>query len=985
MQVGDFLSAVLPGTGNWFVTLITETGVPVQRAFSCHQKDDLVKFATWGVRKGWDAYFGVSAFGTMVRQTQNHEMVLARTADNSIAHRCLRLDIDCGEGKAYPTHRDGLVALRAFMDAVDLPTPTVVNSGYGLHIYWPFTDDVATPTWLRIAERLQNAALHHNLKVDPTVTCDAARILRLPGTWNFKYGAQVPVQIFKIGAPTAPATIVAKLASYKGSAPSVAAPNGNVPAAFQGLPTEDLAANIRPPYGLKGVLTQCPGFMAMFANKGAHCHEPLWKAALDVCHRSSDSMAGRQAIARELSHGHPGFTEEGFQVKWQQTIQQDYEPSTCERFASLGMFECATCPLRQSVKSPVVLGRAQPPVAPAPVEVAPLPITPVAVSALVATGLNTVAVRDGDVSDRIKMISGVPYTAIKNTKDQVTPIGHYKILEAEILKDDHNYQSIIRIKFDRAADGPVWVDFTNVDRADGRTFYTKLLGASLNYRPEDIPRLKDIFLVDFMAQLQQVQKANRLAGRCGWSADNEEFVLGTTVYTKSGTEAGRAAGSHADLVEAFGVKGDEAVWREAFDIALKGGPDRAAVLALAIATPLMKFSGVNGLMVNAYSPESGIGKSTLCEAALSLWGAPKTLMRGKDDTINARFKVAGVFNNLPYVIDECTNMDGRHLSDFVYSLTQGKERGRLNANASMNRDVATWCLPVIATGNNSIHSKLQMNRNSSEAEVARVFELRMRPLDVAPADIATMRGKLAKLEHNYGFFGPRLAALYAKHPAAKWTQILSATIDNWDKSIGTTTRDRFYSTFCALCELGAKIGASFGLAFDVDAIKGELIRQWKYQVREFEEEREDSRDLIIEYYRQHAGSFLLRGTNSRNQDQLALPALPAGRPHRGEQIGSGFGQAFNLTALVIPEAALMEFADEHQYDRRVLKQWLTDEQRTHNSMGCVLQRAPMELFKGTHVAIKVKAVRIDPRLLGIAAQPLLTAVDGGIDEDAGTQ
>lgn len=971
MQVGDFLNSVLPTVGHRFVTFVTDEGKPVQRAFDTTDTRGLVGFANWGVRKGWNTYFAVGGFGDEIRQTPAGEWVITREASNAIAHRCLRMDIDCGEGKPYPDQPSAIHALAAFCKATGLPTPTVVNSGYGIHVYWPFDTDLPTAYWREISGYLHAACVASQFHTDSTATRDAARVLRLPGTWNVKNGGQVAVQILCAGAPTSPLKLLQCVIRFKPtSTPVTPVLNKAVPDALRGLQSPSLAEP-RPPYKLRGVLAQCPGFRAMMADRGACCNEPRWKATLDVCHQSAETPEVKERVARHLSSGHPGFTEEGFTQKWAQTQRQNYEPSTCERFATLGMPECATCPLRAQVKSPVVLGREQ-------VQVV-APSAPVL--AVTPASQSTFTISDGQISERVSIAGGIPHLIIKTA---TVAIGHYRLLEAEVLKDDHAGQNVVRLKFDRAADGHVWVDLSHTDRVDSKAFNNKLTGASLYYRPEHVDLLRTIFLVDFLSQLQQLQRANRLAGRCGWSDNQQEFSLGTHVYTKAGVEHGRAAGGHADLVEAFHQAGDEHAWREAFSIAMQAGPDRAAVLALAIASPLMVFSGISGLMVNAYSPESGVGKSTLCDAALSIWGSPKVLMRGKDDTLNARFKVAGAFNNLPYVIDECTNMDGKQLSDFVYSLTQGKERGRLTSNASLNKDVSTWCLPVIATANNSVHAKLQSHRNNSEAEAARVFEIKMRPLGVAASDITGFRAKLAKLRFNYGFLGPKLAALYTQHAPSVWTAALLNVIDEWDRRVQTTTKDRFYSTFCALCEIGAKIGNSFGLNFDIPAMKDELLRQWTYQTSEYNAEHEEAIDVVTEYYRQKSGEFLTRGTSTNNMEQLFTPQVSGGRAHAGEQVGTGFGTKFRVDALVIPLKALLEFADTRHFDRRQMKQWLDSEWQKNNPGGCVIARTKLDMFAGTLSAIKVDAVKIDPKKLGIAAESHLSLVVGGVDTQAAT-
>lgn len=103
--------------------------------------------------------------------------------------------------KNYIDQADGAAALSAFIKATGLPTPTLVNSGGGLHVYWPLTRDVTVDEWKPVARSLKQLCTKQVLHADPSVTTDAARILRVPGTNNFKNGQSRPVQIITVGQP----------------------------------------------------------------------------------------------------------------------------------------------------------------------------------------------------------------------------------------------------------------------------------------------------------------------------------------------------------------------------------------------------------------------------------------------------------------------------------------------------------------------------------------------------------------------------------------------------------------------------------------------------------------------------------------------------------------------------------------------------------------------------------------------------------------
>ena len=75
----------------------------------------------------------------------------------------------------------------AFADDVglsDLGAPWLVASGGGVHAYWPFTQTQAVADWKPVAEGFKRLCFQKKLDIDQTVTADASRVLRVPGTVN---------------------------------------------------------------------------------------------------------------------------------------------------------------------------------------------------------------------------------------------------------------------------------------------------------------------------------------------------------------------------------------------------------------------------------------------------------------------------------------------------------------------------------------------------------------------------------------------------------------------------------------------------------------------------------------------------------------------------------------------------------------------------------------------------------------------------------
>lgn len=142
---------------------------------------DALEYAAQKSSDGKDVCFSVHLFGNDTN----------RKKENAIGCRALYLDIDVkpNEARAYATKEDAENAVDKFIGDSGLPEPTKVCSGNGSHLYWLFNQTLSESEWLAMAGGLRDLYRHHGLKADESVTTDAARILRVPGTVNYKDAA----------------------------------------------------------------------------------------------------------------------------------------------------------------------------------------------------------------------------------------------------------------------------------------------------------------------------------------------------------------------------------------------------------------------------------------------------------------------------------------------------------------------------------------------------------------------------------------------------------------------------------------------------------------------------------------------------------------------------------------------------------------------------------------------------------------------------
>jgi hypothetical protein len=173
-----FLRAVLPSTAFYGIaTVKDEKGNKCPRRIYAASIEELAKSSGEISRRGIDVYFAVASF-VAARGEQD--------AGNVASLKCFKLDIDGEEKGGYATLEEASLALDTFLAGARLPDPWIILSGYGLHCYFPLTKEITPEEWLPYARGLKSACERLGFKADPVVTADPARILRCPGTINWR-------------------------------------------------------------------------------------------------------------------------------------------------------------------------------------------------------------------------------------------------------------------------------------------------------------------------------------------------------------------------------------------------------------------------------------------------------------------------------------------------------------------------------------------------------------------------------------------------------------------------------------------------------------------------------------------------------------------------------------------------------------------------------------------------------------------------------
>lgn len=163
-----------------------------------------------GSPRNLHVYFSVHPLAEVPRTNKQGESTESHRVRGRIEHvaaiNCLFADLDVKDFANVAAFREHIKSLK--------PNPTaVITTGYGAHLYW-FLDE-PFPIYQNQANLERAAQLQYRwqqyTKSDPGAK-DLARVLRIPGTDNWKHDSQRPCR-FKLFAPGTTYTI-AELESY---------------------------------------------------------------------------------------------------------------------------------------------------------------------------------------------------------------------------------------------------------------------------------------------------------------------------------------------------------------------------------------------------------------------------------------------------------------------------------------------------------------------------------------------------------------------------------------------------------------------------------------------------------------------------------------------------------------------------------------------------------------------------------------------------
>lgn len=826
----EFLARVVPWDGTSFVSIHHTFPVPDREkpGWSGTSNRDLsgamrtLKFIT-GRPNTRDIYVCMASLRGATEKTKGKARWFAsnKHADNAVALKSLFVDVDVKAG-AYATTEDGVRALIAFCRAIDMPAPTgLVESGSGgFHAYWVLSRALSVAEWQPLAFALAEATKQHGLICDTQCTVDCVRVLRIPGTGNYKHTPERPV-VMRAFRPDdySVERVTRALAPFIGrsvASSTAVLPMGALlpprPAPADRALLDELAAGVEittaPPALLADLAAACPFVAGAITTGGDTFRNPLWNMTTLL---ATFCVEGEQA-AHQMACRHPEYTAEStselYARKERERAVQNLGWPQCRAISACGAVECAACQNFANGRSPLNFAR------PAPVT---QPVIPAAIGGVAST-TSPIPLPDGYTQDASGMVFLQTLDDQGSTK--LVPVFPRTIREPWVQKDPWVLHWLTE---DPATGGDQRVQLKFASMATKDAMAKELFNQGLPVSDRTFRNFKD-FIMSWMEKLAQ-QRSVVDSRPFGWiRVDGEDrFVFGNRIWGK-GPDIPAGAVDPV-LARSYLPTGTAAPWMDAAKMTTdQKRPELDAILASSFAAPLVKFTGQHGLLMSVYSSESGIGKSTTLKIAQAVWGNPHSAVQSLTDTFNSVVGKIGTLRHLPCYWDELkTEDDTKRFTALAFQLTQGKEKSRMASDASQ-REPGTWQTMLVSASNDSIIDYITRQTRSTTAGAYRVFEFAVTPRVNGTIGIGTAARMVDRLEAEFGMIGLE----YAKWLGANAEQVdadVSSRLQAVEKKVAARSDERFWTATIAVLLQGATYANALGFtAIDVTALETHLLR-----------------------------------------------------------------------------------------------------------------------------------------------------------------
>jgi hypothetical protein len=935
MDTLRFFQRVLPSEGLYCIASFEE-GNPAPRHGYFDSVEKLAQVALALNSRGQNTYYGISTFTEKRRKQEFVE----RT-------KVLAIDVDCGIGKngkpkPFIDASEGAKALIAFVKDVGLPMPMIVSSGNGLHVYWILDAAVAPAQWKPLANALKAACLDRGFTPDIGVTGDSARILRPIGCVNPKGGKTAvllrdapDVTYNQLWAVLEPFT--------HGSSYELPAQ----PTRSNSLLDAMAVKHEYQPANAERVVSGCQQIKWGAENQN-EVLEPFWWKMMGIAAYCQEPVA--TAIA--WSKDHVDFNESEVVTKIENWKNGATGPTLCEKFMLERPEGCKGCKFKDKIGSPARLGTQL-----AEVKSMAAMVDPIAAVVPVPKPFKR-------TTDGMKMV--IDETDIDVCKFDLYPVGYGK--------DEGLGYEVVRFMWNRPHVGWTELAMRQANLAQGsRDFSTTIADQGILLFNKSQTENFQMLLRSYMEELKQRRGLTNLYSSMGWKSNYNEFVIGSSLLRRdsNGTitseQVNLAQGVGKISEDMYGVKGDLQEWinftriLDSADLKL-----HKFLIGFSFATPLLKVSGLKGLILSLYGKTGG-GKTLGQYMMQSIWGNPDQLHFGGKFTQNSLFSRLSLHGNLPMTVDELTMLDREEAGDLIYWTSQGRDKARLNRSAE-ERATKEWATTMTVSTNESLHSMLYAGGHATDAKLARLLEFNVAPHPLFTKGSQVGRQIHAFLMNNYGTVGQE----FVKHLMPLGIDGLKAMLDHaineFPKKYGVSFSgdERFWEVGVVLADLGNQLAKEYGLIqYDYEDATEWALGELKSMKVSAATNRMDAFDALGEFINENMDATL---TVMHTPGQK--PMRDNNRPYiadilvRYDLFRKTYDGKFESGTVLVERTKLRKWLSTRGYDYKAFVQEFETE-------GIIATPKSQKAYFGKDVGIKIPQCYVvginlnHPRLLGI--------------------
>lgn len=932
----DLLAAVLPSPGNGHYCAVELTNKK-EHVFGKTLEEIMPTVERWA-GKGYDTYFALGTFGTNAN----------RTKDNMHASQVLAVDIDCNhpkdvpdedgviKDKAYPSAKAAAQALQKFCEDTGLNAlgePWLVASGGGVHAYWPLDRLLFKEDWYPLARRFKELCFKYGLAIDPAITSDASRILRVPDSVNtgIKNGkakrAATRVRFVSEGDRFSVDEIDAILTAEGFGADYV-----KLPATSTLTLPGQRATSVTSSSALSKALTQnsttlfkklmvktkegsgCAQLQNYVENASEDGMEPVWRGVLSWAKVCDDG----EKASIWLSDLHP-YDHERMHMK----LNEIKGPYSCAAMDEAQPGICRGCPHWGKITNPLIWGREIAVVTEAmSVEVeAPADEEEDTVDVLLPEPPRGYAYgkRGGVFAEKVdEDAEGKKVTRqILLCAQTLYPIdilnnnGNHEV-HFGVIRDKHVREVLLPQKSIASKDEIIkGLANQNVMAAFGS-------GNDKNFAD---------YIRACVEKLSVERNPIKVPTSFGWQ-DDGSFVYGGKVYAPQSRPflvPMQDLGNVVNNTQATGALDD---WRKIVDMLIRRKMwDQLAVMMASAAAPLMGFTGLFGCTVHVASTESGTGKSLSLDAGASIWGHPVHYRTGSGTSAVAMQQRLGLLRSLPLVTDEITTnnrKDFEWFPAFLFSMSEGRGKERMESGTNRERlNLSIWATLAIMSSNRGAVDYLAGSRDhASEGELRRLIEFSMdQKLDWTQDEITIIKS----LHQNYGVAGEVYVQYLVDH-AQEVKELTNKCVSKMYEEFGAASDERYWMATVG-CVVAACVLFNRQHAGIADIPVTEVIEAYRRQVETqracIKGNKRTAEDVLNYYIQEYQGKFVIVKYGDK--------ASPAAMFGDGTTIGRGttrsevmgraeHGTSHNCIDFYIEERLLRSFCSNMSFSYNTFKE-----------------------------------------------------------------